>query len=176
MALALVSFLGNAVWTARHLEFLRPMRRGEPAPNFALPRIDGQPGLVTLEPLRGRVVVLDFWATWCPPCVAMLPVMDAAHRSWEPRGVSFLGLNSDGGGATRADIDAFLVEHPMSYPVALDSGEVGGLYKVEALPTLIVIGRDGTIRKSFVGYTSAGALDRALEDATREPPPAANGS
>jgi thiol-disulfide isomerase/thioredoxin len=169
VVLGLVATAAGAVWSARHLDVLRPMQRGEAAPQFALPRIDGTPGALALEGLRGQVVVLDFWATWCPPCVAMLPVLDAAYRGWQPRGVAFVGINSDGGGATLDEIKSFLIEHPIPYPVVLDQGVVGSLYKVEALPTLVVLGRDGSIRKSFVGYTSRHAIDGALRDALAEP-------
>jgi thiol-disulfide isomerase/thioredoxin len=169
VVLGLVAASANAVWSARHLDALRPMQRGEAAPEFALPRIDGTAGTLALEGLRGKVVVLDFWATWCPPCIAMLPVLDAAYRGWQPRGVAFVGINSDGGGATLDEIKSFLIEHPIPYPVVLDEGVVGGLYKVEALPTLVVLGRDGRIRKSFVGYTSRHAIDAALQEAQAEP-------
>ena len=167
LALSAAALGANAVWIARHYDSLRPMRRGEPAPAFALPDID-HAETISLEKLRGQVVVLDFWATWCSPCVAMLPIMDAVHGRWESRGVAFLGINSDGGGATLDELKSFLANHHLPYPVVVDDGTVGGLYKVEALPSLIVIGRDGRIRQSFVGYTTERALDRALADATRD--------
>jgi thiol-disulfide isomerase/thioredoxin len=167
LALSTIALVESAIWTARHSDSLRPIRRGEPAPAFALPDVD-HAQTVSLAQLRGQVVLLDFWATWCGPCVAMLPTMDAVHQRWTSRGVAFLGINSDGGGATLDELKRFLSAHPIPYPVVVDDGSVGALYKVEALPTLVVIGRDGRIRQSFVGYTTERSLDRALEDAARD--------
>jgi thiol-disulfide isomerase/thioredoxin len=170
LVLALAVAAQGAVWSARNLEVLRPIARGQGAPDFSLPRIDATPGTFALRSLRGQVVVLDFWATWCGPCVQMIPVLDAVHRDWAPRGVSFVGVNSDGGGATADDIKAFLIEHPMPYPVVRDGdSEVGALYRVERLPTLLIIGRDGHVRKIFEGYTMKGALDKALREAVEAP-------
>jgi thiol-disulfide isomerase/thioredoxin len=155
----------QAVWSARHIEDLRPMRSGQVAPDFSLPRIDGTAGAITMASLRGKVVVLDFWATWCPPCVAMIPVLDDVHSTWGPLGVSFVGINSDGGGATLDEIKAFMAAHPIGYPVVIDNGDVGARYRLQALPNLFVVGRDGRIRASFIGYTRKDTLERALREA-----------
>jgi thiol-disulfide isomerase/thioredoxin len=171
LALALALTVHGAVWSARNVELLRPIARGQGAPEFSLARIDGRPGTVALSSLRGQVVVLDFWATWCAPCVQMIPVMDAVNHDWAPRGVSFVGINSDGGGATADDIKAFLIEHPFTYPVVRDTdGEVGALYRVEALPTIVILGRDGRIRGSYVGYTMKGTLETAVREAVQASP------
>jgi thiol-disulfide isomerase/thioredoxin len=166
VGLTLAMTVTQAVWSARHVDDLRPMRSGQIAPDFALPRIDGTPGTVAMASLRGQVVVLDFWATWCPPCVAMIPVLDEAQRTWASRGVSFVGINSDGGGATLDEIKAFMAAHPIGYPVVIDDGgDVGARYRLQALPNLFVVGRDGRIRASFIGYTRKETIDRALDAA-----------
>src|SRR5262249_51880825 len=146
-ALALVGLGGNAVWAARHMEALRPVRLGAPAPAFALPRLDG--GELSLASLRGRVVGLDFWAPWCPRCLALMPTLHELHREWEPRGVTFVGVNSDGG-ISSDELKAFMREHPAPYPIVMDDGTVNALYKVRALPSLVVIGRDGAVRRTFL--------------------------
>jgi thiol-disulfide isomerase/thioredoxin len=169
VAIVLLGLGGSAAWSARHIDALRPIHRGQQAPEFTLPRIDATPGSYGSEALRGQVAVLDFWATWCGPCVAMIPVLDAVHTAWAPKGVAFVGINSDGGGATQENIRDFLVEHPMPYPVVVDDGHVGGLYKVEALPSLLVLGRDGRIRSSFIGYTTQATLAKALREALDAP-------
>jgi cytochrome c biogenesis protein CcmG, thiol:disulfide interchange protein DsbE len=171
LALALALAAHGAIWSARNVEVLRPIERGQLAPDFSLARVDGTPGAVAMSTLRGQVVVLDFWATWCGPCVQMIPVLDGLHRAWAARGVSFVGVNSDGGGATVDDIKAFMVEHPMSYPVVRDAdGEVGARYRLEALPNIVVIGRDGRIRGSFIGLTMQGTLEKALREAVDAAP------
>jgi thiol-disulfide isomerase/thioredoxin len=167
-ALLLIGVGGGAVWSARHFDALRPMRRGQDAPDFTLARIDDSPGTIAMSGLRGQVVVLDFWATWCPPCVAMVPVLRDVHASWAPRGVAFVGINSDGPTPIE-EIRSFMSAHSLPYPVVGDDGRVGGLYRVEALPSLVLIGRDGHIRESFVGYTSKGALDKAIGEALNAP-------
>jgi len=171
VALALALIVHGAIWSARNFDVLRPIARGQRAPDFSLPRIDATPGAIATSALRGQVVVLDFWATWCAPCVQMIPLMDGLHGEWAARGVSFVGVNSDGGGASVDEIKAFMVQHPISYPVVRDAdGAVGSLYQVEALPSIVVLGRDGRIRASFVGYTTKGTLEKALREAVEAPP------
>jgi thiol-disulfide isomerase/thioredoxin len=163
---ASVGLVGNVAWSSRNLPELLPIRHGQVAPAFTLARADGTPGQIVLSELRGRVVVLDFWATWCPPCLAMMPTLDDLHTEWSGRGVAFVGVNSDGGIEPEA-LRTFLSQHAVPYPVGIDEGEINGLYKVRSLPTMFVIGKDGTIRDSFIGLTRKATLTRALEEASR---------
>jgi thiol-disulfide isomerase/thioredoxin len=115
VAVTSAGLAGNAAWAARHLHTLKPLTHGEPAPDFRLPRGDGKPGTLGLSELRGRVVVLDFWATWCGPCLAMMPKLHELDREWRDRGVSILGVNSDGN-IDPAVLSEFLLTHEVSYP------------------------------------------------------------
>jgi cytochrome c biogenesis protein CcmG/thiol:disulfide interchange protein DsbE len=140
-------------------------RRGTSAPEFALPRLDGQPGRVALADLRGKAVLLDFWATWCGPCIQMLPTLHDLYTELRPSGVEFVGINSDGPGSTVEDIQEFLRRRPAPYPMVYDDGVVAAKYRVSALPHMVVVGRDGTVRKVFWGLTRKAELAAALRRA-----------
>jgi thiol-disulfide isomerase/thioredoxin len=166
LAIPTLSLALGTVWSARHYELLRPLGRSDKAPDFALARVDGQTGSIKLADLRGHVVLLDFWATWCPPCLAMLPMLHDLYREWQPRGAEFIGIDSDGPMISKDDLRAFLAERPFPYPVVIDDKEVGGLYGVFSIPHLVVIGRDGRIARVFVGGVSRSQLDAALRAAS----------
>jgi thiol-disulfide isomerase/thioredoxin len=170
----------GAVWSVRNAGALGPVAPGQLAADFELPRIDGDAGAVTagggpgartlaLRDLRGQVVVLDFWATWCGPCLQMLPVLHALHRDLGPRGVAFVGVDSEGGQRTRDEVRAFLAEHGAPYPVVEDDGQVGERFRVKLLPTLVILGKDGTVHQVFVGATSRRELSAAIERSLAAP-------
>lgn len=137
-----------------------------PAPAFVLPRVsDGGP--IELSRLKGKVVVLDFWATTCPPCLSQMEDLERIHRRYHKNGVVVLGINTDGLPAPALQ-DFFRRQHTkVSYPILMDRGEVSNAYRVSALPTTYVIGRDGKIHTSHIGYTDyddiAADIRQALE-------------
>jgi len=162
LAVPAVALAMNVVWSAQHYKLLRPLGRADQAPDFVLERIDGKGAPLRLSELRGQVVLLDFWATWCPPCLAMMPTLHELYRDWHPRGAEFVGIDSDGPMATREDLRAFLTQNPFPYPVVLDDRNAGGAYGVSSIPHLVVIGRDGRIVRVFVGGVGREQLDAAL--------------
>ena len=127
------------------------------APGFALPALDG--GAVALEGLRGRPVVLDFWATWCAPCVQQVPVLNAFHEKHGDAAV-VLGVSVDTDG--RDVVAAFAAEHDIRYRVLLGSPDLARRYGALGFPTLFVVGPDGAIDSSHVGVVSEEELEAAL--------------
>jgi thiol-disulfide isomerase/thioredoxin len=167
-----VGLAGNVSWSVKNFAALKPVSDGETAPDFSLSRVDGQPGTVALSSLRGKVVLVDFWATWCSPCIQMMPVLHELHREWSGRGVQVLGVDSDTD-MTAEDVRAFVARHPAPYPIVMDTdGRVGARYKVKALPQMVLVGRDGTVKDVFVGFTSKQKLSAAFARAVGEDAPA----
>jgi peroxiredoxin len=127
-------------------------------PDFGLRTPDGQ--LVSLAGLRGKVVVLNFWATWCRECLTEMPALETLHRRFATRGLAIVGVDSREG-ATR--VQRYAKEHGLTFPLLLDlDGAVTANYGVVALPTTLLIGRDGHPVALAVGpreWTSPGALE-----------------
>ena len=95
----------------------------------------------------------------------MLPTMHELATQLGPSGVSFLGIDSDGPQTAPEDVTRFLAEHGAPYPVVYDQGAVNELYRVSALPTLVIVGKDGAIARGFTGLTMKGTLEKAIQTA-----------
>jgi thioredoxin-like negative regulator of GroEL len=109
------------------------------------------------------VVVLDFWATWCPPCVASLPALDRLQKRYAGRGLAVVGVNQEPGSAPR--VRAFVEGRELGFPMVLDPGHVARAYGVHSLPTTFVVDAGGVIRASFRGAVSEARLEAAVEAA-----------
>ena len=120
----------------------------QPAPDFTLEDATGQ--AVTLSDLRGQVVMINFWASWCGPCRQEMPLLEQIHQRYEPLGFKLLGVNVE---ENPADGRAFLAERPVSFPVLYDpENGLSKLYDVVAMPSTVLIDRQGNIRFLHHGY------------------------
>lgn len=114
----------------------------EPAPDFELPLRGG--GSVKLSALRGQVVMINFWASWCAPCRQEFPILDEMYRKYQPMGFTLVGVNVE---SETGDAERFLASMPVSFPVAFDSeNSVSGQYGVSAMPTTLLVDRKGNVR------------------------------
>ncbi len=133
------------------------------APSFTLPLFGG--GTITLEDLRGKVVFLNFWASWCPPCRAEARTLEAAWQRYKDRGIVFLGIDIQD---TEQDARAFLKEFGITYLNARDaSGEVAIEYGVWGIPETYFIDRKGRITYKQVGALGWPIITAKLDEALR---------
>ena len=118
-----------------------------PAPRFSLP---GRTGTIALDSLRGRVVYVDFWASWCEPCRRSFPWLNALNERYSARGLTVVAINLD---KDRRAADAFLERFPASFPVAFDpSGKTAEAFGVSVMPSSFLIGPTGTLLSSHPGF------------------------
>lgn len=154
LALALASPIGGAV--------AEPVL-GRPAPPLAGPTLNGRP--FNLAALRGRVVVVNVWATWCGPCREEMPELDAFYRRYAPRGVVVMGLSID---KPEAQPMAERVMSAFSYPAVMGAAaRVNGFGVPDSVPATVVIGPDGIVRTIFTGQN--GLLTQDILAALVEP-------
>ena len=118
------------------------------APDFTLKSKDGKN--IRLSDLRGQVVLLNFWASWCGPCRQEMPVLDEIHNKYKSLGFSVLGINLD---AKSKKAIKYLKNTPVTFPVLYDpKGDVSSQYGVQAMPSTVIIDRDGNVRHLHEGY------------------------
>lgn len=139
---------------------------GKPAPAFSLPVVaNGRQGQssISLADLKGKAVILDFWATWCGPCKAEAPIVNSVANRFRDQGLTVVGINT----SDREGVGGpWAMAHHLDYPIAFDTGnEAASEYGVEAMPTLIVISRTGEVIAVREGVTDADELASLVKKA-----------
>ena len=115
-----------------------------------------------LESNKGKVVILDLWATWCPPCKKEIPGFINLYKKYKDKGLEIVGVAFDENG--QEVVPPFMKKMGMNYPVYLDGGDIGQKYDLQAYPTTIVYGKDGKVASKHVGYVSEKEFEDELSN------------
>jgi peroxiredoxin len=135
------------------------VRPGEMAPDFSLRLLDG--ATVSLSELRGQVVLVNFWATWCPPCEDELPDLETVWEEYQQRGVILVGIAS---GDEEVAVKEMVSRFGLGYPVGLDTGErISMAYGITGVPETFVVNSEGLVSSVYVGPVTADRLRGDLE-------------
>jgi peroxiredoxin len=175
-----LALLGAAIGAAAYWSRVTPAGRADAFPvsrsaaatealDFELPDLAGRP--VRLRDFRGRVVLLNLWATWCAPCREEMPALATLAEELGPRGLAVVGVNHQ---ESKRDVEAFVREQGLRFPVLLDlEGHVGRGYKAFALPVTFVVDRRGMLAGTVLGIREwLGADARAYLGRLLDTPPA----
>ncbi|MEO0074583.1 MAG: TlpA disulfide reductase family protein [candidate division WOR-3 bacterium] len=116
--------------------------------DFTLEKIDG--GTITLSQLKKKVILIDFWATWCPPCQEAIPHLVDLYDKYKDKGLAILGISLD---QNKEAIPPFINEYKINYPILLGNQEVAKKYQIQGIPTFFVFDRSGNIVYKEVGFS-----------------------
>ena len=130
------------------------------APEFQLPNLQGQ--TISLDDLRGKPVLVNFWATWCGPCVHEMPYIQEVSDEWSGKGLVVLAINI---GESTSKVAKFMQSQGLSFTVLLDTDEkTAAKYNIRAIPTTFFIDKDGVIQAKKIGsFTSKAAIESSLD-------------
>ena len=114
--------------------------------DFTLTSIDGEE--ITLSKLKGQVVLIDFWATWCPPCRNSIPVFSKLYNTYHDQGFMVLGISTE----EKSVLTKYRDDNKVPYPILLGTKEIFMMYEVSAIPKMLIFDKTGTVRKTQVGF------------------------
>ena len=136
-------------------------QKGFLAPEFSLTTPGGEQ--FSLAQLRGKAVLVNLWATWCPPCQAEMPAIQKYYDAYKDQGLVVLGIDTTANDMP-LDVVPFVTKHHLTFPILLDeTGEVAAKYNLRSLPSSFFINRDGTINEVVVGAMSEAQIQTSIE-------------
>ncbi|HBU69981.1 MAG TPA: TlpA family protein disulfide reductase [Elusimicrobia bacterium] len=138
------------------------------APDFTLLDVNGKK--VTLSEARGKVVFIDFWASWCPPCRASIPAVEKLYDKYKGKDVEFYGINLEG---NTPAIRKFIEKNSMKYTVLFDDRKASAYYEVRGIPSFFIINKAGEVHSNYAGYDPeyVNHWDEAIETLLKEAAP-----
>ena len=146
IAAVVAAAVGFALWTSSSVP--DPVNRGSAAPAFALSKLPA-PGDLSLDALRGEVVLLNFWATWCEPCEREMPAMQRLHEKLGPDGLHLVAVSVDD---TSDVVERFRERFGLSFQILWDPDKrVSDVYQAYKYPETLLIGRDGVVVERYIG-------------------------
>ena len=167
---ALTTFLLPALLVTAHAQQAPPLPSGSAAPAFTTKTLAGQP--LALKSLRGKVVLLDIWATWCGPCRAATPVLQSLHQKFGGKGLKVVGLSMDDDSSV-GQVPAFKKQFKVTYTLSADpksSQKIGQAYNAQGIPSIYLIDQKGVVRWSQSGFdvSDPGREERLLSQMIKE--------
>jgi peroxiredoxin len=135
-----------------------------PAPALHLKSVNGQ--TITLDDLKNKVVLLDFWATWCAPCVKVMPDLQKLHDKYNNKGFAVVGVSIDEDGMKA--VGPFLAKRKFTYPMLLDQNETWQKFGVRAIPAMFLLDKKGRIVQQFTGTVDKSKVEKAVAAALAE--------
>jgi peroxiredoxin len=129
------------------------------APDFALQDLSGK--VVKLSAQKGKVVLIEFWATWCPPCRESIPWLNKMQKHYAEKGLVILAVSVDEGGWD--DVQKFAAEHKITYPVLQGTEDVSGKYLVRLIPAMFLVDKQGIIKKQYMGGGNDDKLEQEIK-------------
>jgi peroxiredoxin len=126
------------------------LQKGSPAPDFTLSDINGKE--VHLSDFRGKVVLLEFWATWCPPCIESVPELIMLQDRYKEKGFTIIAISLDKGTDKNIVVAEFSEKFKINYPILYADKDITDIYRVISIPTSLVLDRDGVVTDIYSAY------------------------